>query len=294
MELLRWDAEPELRTPSLIVAFTGWNDAADAASHAVRALIDAWGARRIAAIDPEEFFEFQATRPHVRLVDGATREIVWPANELWAANAPHGDVLLLLGTEPQLKWRTFCGLITGIAERYRSPLVLTLGALLADVPHSRPVSIIGTASDQTLIDRYGLQRSRYEGPTGIVGVLHDACTRAGLASASLWAATPAYAPGTPSPKAALALVRRSLGILGATGDLRPLEEATRRYEAELDAHVADDDDLVGYVRRLESAADTDDDAAGSAPAEPVVADERSAEQLLEELEQFLRDQDGGR
>jgi proteasome assembly chaperone (PAC2) family protein len=288
---LRWDEEPELRAPALVVAFTGWNDAADAASLAVRSLIEGWGARRIASIDPEEYFEFQATRPQVRLVDGVTREIVWPGNELWAASAPHGDVLLLLGTEPQLKWRTFCGLITGVAQRYRSPFVVTLGALLADVPHRRPVSIIGTASDQATIDRHGLQRSRYEGPTGIVGVLHDACTRDGLLSASLWAATPAYAPGTTSPKAALALVRRCLGMLGASLDLRALEDAARRYEAEVDAQVADDDDLSGYVRRLETMASDDEDA-DEVP--PVAADERSAEQLLEELEQFLRDQDGGR
>jgi proteasome assembly chaperone (PAC2) family protein len=294
MDHLRWDDEPELRSPAMVVAFTGWNDAGDAASLAVRTLIEGWGARRIASIDPEEFFEFQATRPQVRLVDGETREIVWPGNELYAASAPHGDVLLLLGTEPQLKWRTFSALVTDVARRYRSPLVLTLGALLADVPHTRPVSIIGTASDQATIDRYGLQRSRYEGPTGIVGVLHDACVQAGLMSASLWAATPAYVPGTVSPKAALALVRRTLGILGASLDLRPLEDAARGYEDDVNAQVAEDDDLVGYVRRLEAMADSgeeDDDDEDDAPVE---ADPASAEQLVEELERFLRDQDGGR
>jgi len=293
MEHVQWSSRPTLRSPVLIAAFTGWNDAGDAASAAVRHLIEAWHAEHVAALDPEEFYDFGTTRPLVHLAEGVTREIVWPPNDLWAASTPGTDVLLLLGTEPQLKWRTFCRQITAIAAEQETTLVLTLGALLADVAHSRPVSLIGTATDQALIDRFRLARSRYEGPTGIVGALHDACAGAGLPSASLWAAVPAYAPGVDSPKAALALVERAAAIVGAPVGMRALEGAVSDYEDEVAELVAADDDLAGYVGRLEAMSDDEDDeVADDDDEEPGdrSAPDATVEQFVEDVERFLRDQ----
>jgi proteasome assembly chaperone (PAC2) family protein len=275
----------------VLAAFTGWNDAGDAASTAVRHLIEVWRAEHVASLDPEEFYDFGSTRPQVRMSGGVTREIVWPANELWAASTPGGDVLLLLGTEPQLRWRTFCRQITAIAAEQESPLVLTLGALLADVAHTRPVSMIGTATEQALIDRFKLARSRYEGPTGIVGVLHDACARAGLPSASLWAAVPAYASAIASPKAALALVERAAAIVGAPVSVRALESAVPQYEDEVSELVASDDDLAGYVQRLETFTDDeDDDDDDDDESVETVTEDVAAERFVEDVERFLRDQ----
>jgi proteasome assembly chaperone (PAC2) family protein len=247
-----------------------------------------WRAEKVAAIDPEEFYDFGTTRPQVHLVDGLTREIVWPTNELWAASTPGGDVLLLVGVEPQLRWRTFCRQITDIAKEQHASLVLTLGALLADVVHSRPVSMIGTATDQALIDRFQLARSRYEGPTGILGVLNDACSQAGLASASLWAAVPAYAPGIASPKAALALVERAAAIVGTPAAPDSLDAAVAEYETEVAELVASDDDLAGYVSRLETYADEEDEDEEE-PADPA-AEDATVERFVEDVERFLRDQ----
>jgi proteasome assembly chaperone (PAC2) family protein len=300
VEHVIWTEQPALRSPVLVVAFSGWNDAGDAASLAVQQLISSVPSRLVATIDPEEFFEFQATRPQVRLRDGAIREIVWPPNDLYAASAPGGDLLLLSGTEPQLRWRTFCREITELCKAQQVRMVITLGALLADVAHSRPVNVLGTASDQSLIERYDLQRSRYEGPTGIVGVLQHACNEAGIASASLWAAVPAYAPGTPSPKAALALVQRVTDMIGMPLDTSNLELASADYEHDVQTNLDEDDDLAGYVRRLEAVHDSgitdDDDEDDEEPDEsdPGLADAAgapgSADRLVEEVERFLRDQ----
>jgi len=287
MEHVQWSSRPTLQEPILLAAFTGWNDAGDAASSALRHLIEVWRAERVATIDPEEFYDFATTRPQVRLVDGLTREIVWPTIELWAASTPGGDVLLLVGAEPQLRWRTFCGQIAAIANELHASLVLTLGALLADVVHTRPVSMIGTANDQALIDRFQLARSRYEGPTGILGALNDACSHAGLPSASLWAAVPAYAPGIASPKAALALVERAAAIVGTPAALGTLDAAVAEYETEVAELVASDDDLAGHVSRLETYSDDDDE--DDDDAEPV-AEDATVEQFVEDVERFLRDQ----
>jgi proteasome assembly chaperone (PAC2) family protein len=284
MEHVQWTSRPVLRAPVVVAAFTGWNDAGDAASTAVRHLVAAWGAQRVASIDPEEFFDFQTTRPMVRLTDGITRHIQWPTNDVWAAAASPTDVLLLAGTEPQLRWRTFCRQVTEVAKTFNARLVITMGALLADVSHAHEVPVMGTATDQDLIDRFDLARSRYEGPTGIVGVLQEACGRAGLPSASLWAAVPAYAPGLPSPKATLALVRRVASIVGLPVALDALAEAAAEYEREVTAMVDSDDDIAAYVRRLEEG-DTDDD-----PADQPVADDASVEGLVEDIERYLRDQ----
>ena len=207
-DVIRFHEQVELRSPVLVAAFRGWNDAGDAASFAAQHLVATWGGKKIASLDPEDFFDFQAVRPQVRLVDGTTREISWPANDFYAArleNAPH-DVLILIGTEPNTRWRSFSSLVVDVARSHDVKMVITLGALLADVPHSRPVPITGTAADPELIESLGLQRSRYEGPTGIVGVLHTAFADAGVGSASLWAAVPHYLAVTPNPKAALALI----------------------------------------------------------------------------------------
>ncbi len=304
MEHVRWLDRPSLRSPMVIAAFTGWNDAGDAASNSVRHLVEAWQATPLAEIDPEEFTDFATVRPHVRLTPDRTRTIVWPTVGLWSASTPGGDVILALGPEPALRWRLFTEQLVGIAKQFEASMVLTLGALLADVPHSRPVQLIGTATDQHIIDRFDLQRSRYEGPTGIVGVLHDACTKADLPSASLWAAVPAYASQVPSPKAALALVERACEILGSPGPVARLQHDATEYDARVTAFVADDSDLLGYVARLESMSDAgqlddeyddeydddDDDSVGGELADDDTPPaEVDSDELMAEVERFLRD-----
>ena len=316
MEHVRWLAEPKLRRPMLIAAFTGWNDAGDAASNSVRHLVEAWHAQPLAEIDPEEFTDFATVRPHVRLNDESKRTIVWPTVGLWSASTPGGDVILALGPEPALRWRLFTDQLVGIAEKFEVSMVLTLGALLADVPHTRPVQLIGTATEDDVIERFDLQRSRYEGPTGIVGVLHDSCTKSDLSSASLWAAVPAYASQVPSPKASLALIERTCEMLGSPSPTAQLQSEAQEYDNRVSTFVADDGDLMGYVARLESLADSgqlvdddyfsdsdsdsenddeDDDTVGGELADDVaevVATEVNSEELMAEVEQFLRDQGG--
>jgi proteasome assembly chaperone (PAC2) family protein len=280
----------ELRDPVLIAAFRGWNDAGDAASFAALHLGRVWSATRLASIDPEEFYDFQATRPQVSLEDGKTRKITWPLNEIWGAridSAPH-DVLLVVGTEPNLKWKTFSRLIIDIALRYRVHLAVTLGALLADVPHSRPVQITGTAVADDLVDRLGLQRSRYEGPTGIVGVVHDALQKSGVESASLWAAVPHYLAVSPNPKAAMALVERAASLIGATVDLEDLRAASVAYEDRVGEMVAADDDVRAYVRLLEERVDQ---AEKESPIDPSRLP--SGDALAQEFERFLRERNQG-
>jgi len=285
---VRWDDRPRLRHPVLIAAFEGWNDAADAATTAARYLRQQWGARPFASIDPEDFYDFSSTRPQVRLTEGLTREILWPTNELSAAAMPGGarDAVILVGVEPQLKWRTFASEIVGIARELDVGLVLTLGALLADVPHTRPVRVTGTAANPELVARLGLERSRYEGPTGIVGVLHDACNRASVASASLWAAVPHYVAATPSPKATLALVERAADLLSTSLVATDLEIASAAYERQVSEVVASDEDVSAYVERLEESADEDEELLEG-------TDLPSGETLVAELEKFLREQHRG-
>ena len=282
MDHLHWERRPELRSPVLIAAFEGWNDAGDSASTAARYLADAWSAEPFATIDPEEFYDFSSTRPQVRLVEGFTRQIDWPSNALASAAVPgrDRDVVFLQGVEPQLKWRTFCSTITGLAQDLGVELVVSLGALLADVPHSRPVRITGTAADEELVNRLNLTRSRYEGPTGIVGVLHDAFRGASIPSASLWAAVPHYVAGTPSPKATLALVQRAADLLGATVEATDLEIASAAYERQVTDVVEGDEDVADYVRRLEEAADSGEDDEYELP---------SGDALAAEVERFLRE-----
>lgn len=304
---VRWLSKPSLAQPTIVTAFTGWNDAADAASTAMRGLVDGWGARWLAEIDPEPFTDFATIRPQVRLDDASRRTIVWPTVGLWHVQTPGGDVILVLGPEPSLRWRLFTEQLLGVARHFSAPMVVTLGALLADVPHSRPAQIIGTATDQDVIDRYDLQRSRYEGPIGIVGVLHDACATEGIPSVSLWAAVPAYASQVPSPKAAVALVRRLASLVGAPAPVSVLAEQVHRYEEQVDSIVTDDDDLAAYVERLERLTDSGvsiddevDDGQLQFDFDDVEAMDSDGDDadgdgatLVDEVEQFLREQGGG-
>lgn len=288
-DMINQTAGAELNEPILLAAFRGWNDAGDAASFAAQHLSRVWGAQPLASIDPEEFYDFQATRPTVELVDGITRRIRWPSNDFTAARlngAPH-DVIVLVGTEPSVRWRTFSKLIVEVARRNDVGLVITLGALLADVPHSRPVQITGTAVDPDLVRRLGLQRSRYEGPTGIVGVLHDAFQQEGVDSASLWAAVPHYLAVSPNPKAALALVEKATTLVGAPAEIDDLQRATVTYEQRVSEIVATDEDVQAYVHLLEERSDERDREEMDPRAMP------SGDDLAAELERFLRDKNEG-
>ena len=285
MDELKIESRPELERPVLIAAFRGWNDGGQGASLAGAYLARAWAAQEFATIDPESFYDFQATRPMVSLVDGYTRKIEWPENSFLHAPLPGGgrDAIILLGVEPNLRWRTFSELITGLASDCGVELVLTLGSLLADVPHTRPSPVTGSATDPELIDQLGLQASRYEGPTGMVGVLHDACARAGLKSASLWAAVPHYVSLTPSPRAAKALVDRLSDLLGADVDTAELDEAAESYAQQVSEAVAADDETSAYVQDLERRVD-----------ELEESDIPSGDALAAELTRFLREQDQNR
>ncbi|CAN5832698.1 PAC2 family protein [soil metagenome] len=278
MDHVRWSRRPTLRKPVVVAAFEGWNDAGDAATTAARWFSERWGGETFAVIDPEEFYDFTSTRPQVHLAEGMQREIVWPGNELSSMTVPgtERDVVVLLGTEPQLRWRTFCDQVVDVARAHDASLVITLGALLAEVAHTRPVSVIGTGYDREMVERLQLVKSTYEGPTGIVGVLHDACHRAGLASASLWAAVPTYVPGAPSPKAALALVERTSEMLEVPVITTDLEIASASYERQISELVDADEETAAYVAQLEQRHDAGDTSTGTS--------------LIDEVERFLRDQ----
>jgi predicted ATP-grasp superfamily ATP-dependent carboligase len=282
---LHIDDHPQLERPVLIAAFRGWNDGGQGASLAGAYLARAWAAQEFASIDAENFYDFQATRPTVSLVDGYTRKIEWPENTFLHAPLPGGgrDVVILLGVEPSLRWRSFSAHVSGLAKDLGVELVVTLGSLLADVPHTRPAPVTGSANDPELIDRLGLQASRYEGPTGIVGVLHDACMQAGIPSASLWAAVPHYVSLTPSPRAAKALVDRLAGILEADVDTAELDEAADSYQQQVSEAVASDEETSAYVAELERRVDE--------LAEE--ADLPSGDAIAAELTRFLRDREIG-
>jgi proteasome assembly chaperone (PAC2) family protein len=282
-EELHIHSRPELEKPVLIAAFRGWNDGAQAASLAAGYLAKNWDAEQFAEIDPENFFDFQATRPHVSLEDGLTRRIDWPETGFYHAR-PEGfdrDVVLLLGIEPNLRWRTFSDLVVGLASELEVELMITLGALLADVPHTRPSPVTGSATDSELVERLGLSASRYEGPTGIVGVLHDACREAGIPSASLWAAVPHYVSLTPSPRAAVALCERLGSLIGVDIDVEELEEAAQSYEEQVSEAVASDEETASYVEELERRSDSIEES----------TDLPSGDALAAELTRFLRERD---
>ena len=282
---LRIAERPSLRRPILIAAFRGWNDGAQGASLAGGYLARSWSAARFADIDPEGFFDFQATRPQVSLVDGITRQIDWPDTAFYHARIPgtDRDAVLLLGIEPNLRWRAFTAVITELAQELGVELLVTLGALLADVPHTRPAPVTGSASDPELVEALGLQASRYEGPTGIVGVLHDTCRSAGIPSASLWAAVPHYVSLAPSPRAALALCERLGELIGAEVDVSELEEAAANYAEQVSEAVAADSDTSAYVEELERRADALEEEENLP----------SGDTLAAELTRFLREREAG-
>jgi proteasome assembly chaperone (PAC2) family protein len=291
MQPLIWDRRPDgLRAPALVCAFTGWNDAGDAASAALNMIGTSLGAARFAQLDPEEFFDFQSQRPSVEISDSRTREIVWPEIEIFEARVPraHRDLILLQGPEPSFRWRSFCAAVVELAEALGVQMVVTLGALLADVPHTRPVPIHGLSSDEGLVERLDLRPTNYEGPTGIVGVLQAACQDAGMPTASLWASVPHYVAAAPNPKAALALVRKLESLLGVAIDAGELESASGEYERQVSLAVQSDPDVQAFVERLEQAAEED-----AADELPDPRDLPSGDVLAREFQRFLRQRGTG-
>ncbi len=270
-----------LRRPVMVAAFEGWNDAGDAATGAVAHLFEVWSAEQVAEIDPEEFYDFQVNRPTVALEDGATRRITWPTTRFSVCHLPASgrDLVLLRGVEPNMRWRGFCEQVLATAVSLGVTEVVTLGALLADSPHTRPVPVSGTSSDPGLSTRLGLEHSRYEGPTGIVGVLQDACERAGLPSVSFWAAVPHYVAQPPCPKATIALLRRVEDLLDISIPLAELPEQARAWERQVDELAADDSDVAEYIASLEEREPEED------------LPEASGEAIAKEFERFLRRQD---
>jgi PAC2 family len=282
---LEW--RPDLERPVLIAAFTGWNDAAEAASAALGTLEKSWEARRFGTFDAEEFFDFQTTRPQIKLTEGVTRRIEWPENVV-SATAPSLEtaggrgVVLLSGPEPNFRWRSFCAAVAELAKDLGVELVVTMGALLADVPHSRPVSVSANSQDPALVENLGLSASRYEGPTGITGILHRACAEAGLPSVSFWASVPHYLPAVPSAPATLALLNSLSNLLGMEVDTSELERTAEAYQEQVSVAVSQDSDLTSYVRMLEDRYD--------AQASEGSRNLPSGDDLARELEGFLRQQ----
>lgn len=281
-ESLIFDADPPaLRSPILVAAFAGWNDGGGSATTALGAIAGALDAEPVAHIDPEEFYDFQVNRPAISLSEGQTRHVEWPANVFFVAPAPGAerDLVLLTGIEPNNRWRGFAEAILAAAERLEVEMVVTLGALIADVPHTRPVPITGLASDPELVERLNLSRSSYEGPTGIVGVVHDACRQRGLTSASLWAAIPHYVATVPNPQAALALLRRLESFTGIAIEASDLEEAAGEFGEQIDRAVAANPEISGLVRQLEEAQEEEIGLGGEVP---------SGDALAREFQRFLR------
>src|SRR3984957_5814426 len=287
MQPLIWDRRPAgLRAPAMGCAFQGWNDAGDAASNAVSFLASSLKARSFARIDSEEFYDFQANRPSIRFDEHQVREIEWPTVEIFEAQAPRAprDLVLVQGVEPSMRWRAFSTHLVDLAEALGVQVVVSLGALLGDVPHTRPVAMSGHASDAALLERLGIQASSYEGPTGIVGVLHTACARAGLPAASLWAAVPHYVAAAANPKAALALLRRVEVLIGVSVDVTELEVAAADYERQVGLAVRSDPDIQAFVERLEQAADSEEqETPEELPSGDIIASE---------FQRFLRQRGG--
>ena len=283
MSELNVSFRPELRRPVLVAAFRGWNDGGQGASLAAGYLAKQWEAARFAEIEPEGFYDFQATRPHVSLVEGLTRKVDWPDNAFFHARIPGADrdTVILLGVEPNLRWKTFAGLVLDVAQDLGAELLVTFGSLLADVPHTRPSPVTGAATDQALVEELGVEPSRYEGPTGIVGIVHDACRAADLPSVSLWAAVPHYVSLAPSPRAALALVRRFGELLRIEVEVSELEQAAVEYSEQVSEAVSTDAETASYVEELERRMDMIE-AAEDLP---------SGESLAAELTRFLRERE---
>jgi proteasome assembly chaperone (PAC2) family protein len=278
-------SRPPLRRPVLLAAFDGWNDAGESATTALDAIGAELDAEVFATVDPEEFYDFQATRPTVRLVEGM-RHVDWPAVELRAVRLPAADhdLILLRGHEPNLRWRTFASEVMQLAASLGVEMVVTVGALLADVPHTRPTQVVSSTSDPLLAERLGLPLSRYEGPTGILGVLGDAAARVGIPAVGLWAALPHYLHLAPNPWGAMALVEELGRLLPVAVDLGELAGQTEAFDAAVSDLIEENPELAGYIERLEADSD-EDDAPGLADLPP--------EQFVAEVERYLRDHPGG-
>jgi proteasome assembly chaperone (PAC2) family protein len=274
---------PELESPVLIAAFEGWNDAADAASAVVDHLIKVWDARVVAAIDPEDFYDFQMNRPVVGTNDAGMRKITWPSTQMSVCRPPGSarDVILLRGIEPNMRWRQFCAELLAAAEELGTELVVTLGALLADTPHTRPVPVSGTATEPDLVDRLKLEESTYEGPTGIVGVFQDACVQLDIPAVSFWAAVPHYVAQPPCPKATLALIGQIEDLLEISIPLADLPEESRAWERGVDELAEEDEEIADYVRALEETRDTAE------------LPEASGEAIAREFERYLKRRETG-
>ena len=288
---LTWDRTPEpLRRPVLVAGFEGWNDAADAASSAAGWLTQHGSSTQLASIDPEEHFDFQSRRPQVELVDGVTRKIAWPENRFFSVGFDDRDLVVLRGIEPSYRWKSFSRAVSTVAHETGCEMVITLGALLADVPHTRAARITGTATDGELIDRLGLAQSRYEGPTGIVGVLNDYCRNDGVSSVSLWAPVPHYLAAPPNPPATLALLERFANLAELTFDLSRLQRTAQAWREKVDEVAAGDDDVRNYVATLEERFDAEATADGSISDRSWGTNLPSGDELAREVERFLREQ----
>jgi predicted ATP-grasp superfamily ATP-dependent carboligase len=276
-------SRPELRSPVLVAAFRGWNDGGQGATLAGGYLAKEWGAESFAEIESENFYDFQAVRPTVSLEDGLTRKLEWPTNTFLHAPIPglDRDAVILLGVEPNLRWKTYSSLVLELLEDVGVELAVTLGSLLADVPHTRPAPVSAAASDASLVEELGVEPSRYEGPTGIVGILLDSCRQAGIPAVSLWAAVPHYVSLAPSPRAALALCRRLGELVGTDVDVAELEQAGEEYTEQVTEAVASDNETAAYVEELERRVDLME-AAEELP---------SGDSLAAELTRFLRERE---
>ncbi len=276
--MIEIDEFPELRNPVMIAAFEGWNDAADAASGVVDHLLKVWDARLVAALDPEDYYDFQVHRPLVGTDEQGMRRLTWPSSQVWVASPPGAlrDVVLLRGIEPNMRWRQFCAELLATADDLEVQLVVTLGALLADTPHTRPVPVSGTTTEPEIQDRLGLEPSTYEGPTGIVGVLQDACVRTDMPAVSFWSAVPHYVAQPPCPKATLALLGQVEDLLGISIPLGDLPDESRAWERGVDELAEEDEEIADYVRSLEESRDTAE------------LPEASGEAIAREFERYLK------
>ena len=275
---------PELASPAVIAAFAGWNDAADAASAAIDHLADVWDATLVGEIDPDPYYDFQVNRPLVTLEDGLTRRIEWPSTRFYLARPPGAtrDLLLIRGLEPNMRWRDFCSELLDAITGAGADLVVTLGALLSDAPHTRPLPVTGSASDAATAAHMGVERSRYEGPTGIVGVFQDACARIDLTAVSLWAHVPHYVAQPPCPRATLALLHRVEELLDVAIPLEDLPDEADAWLRSVDEMAAEDSEIAEYVASLEARSDE-----GAAP-------DATGEQIAQDFERYLRRRGTGR
>ncbi|MFY9264206.1 MAG: PAC2 family protein [Solirubrobacterales bacterium] len=288
IDSVRWSDADSPRGPVMVIAFKGWNDAGSAASAALSFLGQAGEPRLIAEIDPEEYFDFQSHRPRISIIEGDVHRVEWPRNAFYQAGLPGlpGGILMMEGEEPSMRWGTFCDALVHVAKQCEVETVVLLGALLADVPHTRPAAINAVATDAEIVDGLGFREANYEGPTGITGVVQHAVARAGISTCSLWASVPHYVAATPNPPAALSLIRALEAVTGAVVDSAELEASSARFREQVSAAVAQDDEISNYVRTLEENADEEDAtiSGGSIP---------SGDAIAQEIQRFLRQQDGG-